>query len=268
MTYYTKPGMLQDGWVNVHGLLDTLFSPQMIMDKERQRYVTIVQETPLFETLIFALSLVTLATRRGPGDKKTSIMFLGGLVGAAFILYNSSPFYFIHLFPVMILPVAPFLIGGFTNRGEVTWRNIPLASIAALVIAIAFLLRQPWTEVVTPPRLFTRSSDSPEIVTRVHRAASPECKIAGDRMLYVPYFLSYPRFHSTTLTEERLGSLYLGGRSYLELWVALQPDVVFGSLDERILPYVEQARYKEIEPEIWLNTQGELSQGCVIRTNR
>jgi hypothetical protein len=102
----------------------------------------------------------------------------------------------------------------------------------------------------------------------VQRTASQQCKLAGDRALYVPYFLNYPEFYSTVKAEENLGILYTGARSFVELWTALQPDVVFGPLDERIQPYIEEARYKSIGPDIWLKTQTELTKGCVITANR
>jgi hypothetical protein len=265
---FARPAILKHGTVDAPGLLQSILSPTVVMNKELQRYHELFQAVPLFESLLFGLGIIALFTRRALGDKLTLVLLVGAMAGGALIFYHPLPKYMIHLFPIVILPVAPLFTRGFTGRGEVTSANMPAYSVIALMVAMVLLLHEPGAYVMTWPTLFPRSTDAPEIVARVKRTVSPECYIAGDRALYVPYFLNYPRFRSTVRTEEYLGVMYLGGVTLVELWAALQPDVVFGSLDERIQPYIEQAHYKLIGKDIWLKTETELTKGCVITTSR
>lgn len=228
----------------------SFLNPSVILAKEASRYTMLYKSIPLFEIAAFVAAIVVMAVKRTAADRLTLTIVAGVLAFGAVILNNDSPLYFIHLTPVLVVPVAALFGRTQTSLG--------LAAFAVFVSA------QVAVNSARPAAALARAAAEPEpaadtlLVERVRAVADSRCAIAGDGALYVRHFPDYPLFISTRKTEVSYAMMFYGitPGEEADYWRLKAPGVVFSRepVSDGLANHIASAGLTQIDTGIWMDT--------------
>jgi hypothetical protein len=115
----------------------------------------------------------------------------GVLIAASIVLNNASPLYFIHVVPLLIMPMAPLLTHGLTRRSPVSTHELTMGSLLSFVIVVSALCAVNNVKSVWGAARLRRTQPPPRC-----RARQISCRSTLQdrwrRCLYVRRFADYP----------------------------------------------------------------------------
>jgi 4-amino-4-deoxy-L-arabinose transferase and related glycosyltransferases of PMT family len=239
-------------------IVGSFLDPRILFAKEAARYRQLVAITPPLEIVFLVAGIVTAAVRRNRADRLVLALVPAVAVGAAVLLNNTSPFYYIHVLPALIVPIAPLFTHGVRGQSKVRLSDVAPGALVASVVVVCVLCASAAARTVRTMRAHRPPPVSLETIQRVRALVDRRCKMAGDGGLYVPYFADYPYFISLRPTEVKHGLLYYGTTDEAAYWQIKQPDVVFatGALNPGLSQYVASRHLAQIEPGFWMNPSG------------
>ncbi len=206
---------------------------------------------------MWLLSLGALLVRRTHRtDRLVAALVVGAMLAGAIVFDGDSLVYLTHIWPILLLPIAPLITHGFGGQSPVGWRRPAL--VTALVVT-AISIQTLASVRHAQSRLETRRATERVTTAATTRAlwvqthASVGCHLAGDPGLYVRYFMAFPRFTGTRATEEQIGSSYFGlADRVVEYWREKQPDVIFGDVSAALTQYIHAAAYEDAHDDVWI----------------
>lgn len=235
-------------------LVGSFLNPHILLAKELARYRVLFRALPGAEILLAATAFIALVVRRGLVDRLILIGIAGVLIAASVVLNNASPLYYIHITPLLMLPMAPLLTHGLTRVSKVSTRDLTTSSLLAFIVCISALCALNNVKSVWGRRHDAKADAADAaFAARVRSAADRRCRIAGDGGMYVRRFADYPFFISSRPTEVKYAMLYYGATDEAAYWDIKKPDVVFsrGELSEGMSRYVARRGLSQLEPNIW-----------------
>jgi hypothetical protein len=263
-SYYRTTALVRvdaTSWYS-HGtssLTGSFLNPRILLAKESGRYRQLAALTPVVELGLVAAAMLAMAWRRNASDRLLLVLVPAVLLAAAVVLNTSSPMYFIHVLPILIVPLAAVFTHGLSGRslvpfGEVSPRSlVPFLGVLCAVTAVTGGQTIKQLKAAPAPSLV-----SPAEVRQVRSLVDPRCRLAGDAGLYVQFFADYPYYVSLRDTEMRYGMLYYGIADEAAYWQVKQPDAVFdqGRLRPGLLAYVTTNHLTEAAPGLWIRPGG------------
>ncbi len=250
------------GWYSsgTSSLAGSFLNPRILFAKEAARYTVLGRALPGAEILLAAAGLAALLVRRGIVDRLLLVAIAGVLLAASVVLNNASPLYYIHVVPLLLLPMAPLLTHGLTRVSPVTTRELTMPSILAFIICISALCAVNNVKSVWNIRHdANRDAADAAFAARVRSLADRQCRIAGDGGLYVRRFADYPYFISSRPTEVRYAMLYYGLTDESDYWDIKKPDLIFsrGELSDGMSRYIARRGLSPVDKGVWM-----LPGGC------
>jgi hypothetical protein len=239
-------------------ILASFLHPAILLSKEASRYAQLWSLTPFHEIVLLAAGLVACVVRRNAADVFVLTLAACIPIGAAILLNNPSPLYYIHVLPALVLPIAPLLSLGLTEQSRVALADLARWRLAAAGILVALLGLSTGASTLRAIRNTPATPPAPQDVQRVKTVVDRRCIMAADGALYVPYFAEYPWFISTRQTEVNLAMLYYRTSDEAGYWQIKQPDVVFSRtpLRSALANYVASRGWRMVSPGFWMNPAG------------
>jgi hypothetical protein len=244
-------------------LAGSFLNPQILFAKEAARYGQLLASMPALEIALIAAGLVAAAARRSAPDRMVLVLAPAVLVAAAVLLNNASPLYFIHVLPVLVVPIGPLFSHGLTGSSKIGVGEIrPLPLLAAVLVACA-LTASAGSRTIRSIRATPPPAADAAAVQQMRSLIDRRCIVAGDGALYVPYFADYPRFISLRTVEVRHGMFYHQMSDEAAYWRLKQPDAVFetGELRLALADYVVSRGFTRAGPGLWMNPAGCAGSG-------
>jgi hypothetical protein len=242
-----------------HGIFGSFLDPRVLAAKEALRYRQLWTLTAPLEIALAAAGYAVMAIRRNAEDRIVVPLVLGVLAGAAVVLNNASPLYYIHVLPALVVPIAPLFTDGLRGAGSVSLDRLPRAALAAAAAVVWIACASAAVRTVRTIRSVQAAPEEPgDFVARVRNAVDRRCRIAGDGTLYVPYFADYPYFVSLQPTEVRHGLLYYRSTDEDAYWETKQPDAVASAepLRPALAAYVARHGLTSRGDGVWVNPAG------------
>jgi hypothetical protein len=241
------------------GIFASFLDPRVLLAKEAARYRSLwTLATPL-ELIVLAAAYVTMLARRTAAD--VLVMLLAGAVvaGAAVILNNASPLYFIHVLPALVIPIGPLFTHAFSGDAAVglhQMRRLALGAAAAIVwlSCASGALRT----LKTIGEVRALPAGPVALIERVRGTVDRRCRMAGDGTWYVPYFADYLYFVSLRPTETSYGMFYYRTTDEAAYWEQKQPDAVFSAepLRPAVADYIARHGLVARGDGLWVNPAG------------
>jgi hypothetical protein len=240
-------------------IISSFLDPRILLAKEAARYRQLFAITPSLEIALLVAGIVTAAVRRNRADRIVLMLVPAVAVGAAVLLNNASPLYYIHVLPALIVPVAPLFTHGVRGQSKVRLSDVAPGALVASVVVVCVVCASAGGRTVRTMRAHRAPPPvSLETIQRVRTLVDRRCKMAGDGVVYVPYFADYPYFISLRQTEVKHGLLYYGTTDEAAYWQIKQPDVVFasGALSPGLSHYVASRHLVKVERDLWMSPAG------------
>lgn len=240
-------------------LTASFLSPQILVAKEMARYRALVHAVPAPEIALVLAAIAAAAWRRSAPDRIALTLIPAALLATAVVLNNAALSYFIHVVPVLIVPLAPLFTHGVTRIDKVDTADVRPISLATFAAAVSLLAS------INQPSVIRTIVDAPgpspadvSLAARLRSVANRRCTVAGDGGLYVEYFADYPFFISTRPTEVAYGRLFYGATSDQAYWMRKQPDVVVAAeaLPSGLASYIARDHLAERVPGVWMRPGG------------
>lgn len=240
-------------------IVGSFLDPGVLLAKEIERYSLLLRSLHWIEITLLAAAMLAMAARRGPVDVQALIVIGGVIVLAAILLNNASPLYFIHVTPVLMVPLGALFTHGLARSGKVSVANLGTGQLLAFSIVISALVAVNTVKTIWPRAVVDqRTAGDAEFAERARAAIDPRCRIAGDGGLYVPYFADYPYFVSARPTEVDYAMIFYGVEEELEYWEIKAPEAVVMTmpLSAGLSAYVDRHGLAPVGEGIWLSPDG------------
>jgi hypothetical protein len=262
-SYYTMTVRVRLDATNAYSsgtsnILASFLDPRILLSKEATRYRQLWSLTPWFEIALVGAGLVACALRRTAADIFVLTVALCVPIGAAILLNNASPLYYIHVLPALIFPIAPLVSHGLTHQSRIALGDLSRWRLVAAVILVALLTLSTGASTLRAIRKTPVTPLAPEDVLHLKAVVDRRCIIATDGRLYVPYFAEYPWLISTRPTEVSLAMLYHRTDDEAAYWQIKRPDVIFSRepLRPALANYVSSHGLEMVSPGLWMNPAG------------
>jgi hypothetical protein len=240
-------------------LLGSFLAPRLLLAKEVARYRQLVSICPPIETALVLIGIAAMIARRNRADRILSTLVPAVVVGAAILLNNASPLYYIHVLPVLIIPAAALFTHGISGQSTVSLRGMTAVALAASALAICAVCAGSSGKTLETMRAQRNPTTlAVGAVQRTRALIDRRCRMAADAALYVPYFADYPYVISLRATEVHLAMLYYGTTDEAAYWWIKQPDVVLATIapSPGLARYIERRGLLNVAPELWMNPAG------------
>lgn len=239
-------------------LAGSFLNPQILLAKEAARYRQLMAIMPPAEIALFAAGLIALVARRNDADRTVLTLVPAVLVTAAVLLNNASPLYYIHVLPVLTVPLGPLFTHGLRARSRVALQEIGSAALFCSVLVCCVLTASAGARTIRSIRATPPLEGDPATIERARSLIDRRCIVAADGALYVPYFSAYPRFISLRSVEVTHGMFFYQMDDEAAYWRIKQPDAVFetGALRPALADYVAARGFTKAAPGLWMNPAG------------
>jgi hypothetical protein len=240
-------------------LLASFLDPSILAAKEVSRYRQLTAVMHPLEIALLLTAMLSAVVRRTGTDRRMMALAAGTVVFAALLLNNASPLYFIHVVPVLLMPVGALFTHGILRRDRVDLAQAGAAALVLAAIAVCAVCASTGARTLRAMDARRQVATAAPVGLAQARARVPRnCRLVADGGLYVPYMADYPHFISFRETEVRVAMLYYYLQDEAAYWRLKDPDAVFtgGALRRGLADYLTQSRLRNVAPGLWLDPQG------------